>query len=130
MVLGAVCEAIEEEVDREEGQAPDGRLFDAGARGGFLRGRGVVESEDRDAGSDEGDDEVFVEGIAFSEDGEVQEHHGEELAGFGEDESDVVDVGETGVAKGGCEGGGDGDEDEWEENGARGEDWGCGFFRR
>lgn len=44
----------------------------------------------------------------------MQEHDGEELAGFGEDVGDVVDVAETGVAKGRGEGLGDGDEQETE----------------
>jgi len=39
----------------------------------------------------------------------VQKHDGQQFAGFGEDEGYVVDVGERGVAKGGGEGGGDGD---------------------
>lgn len=39
-----------------------------------------MECEDRDTGGDEEDDEVFVEGIPFAEDGEVQEHDGEKFA--------------------------------------------------
>lgn len=45
--------------------------------------------------------EIFVEGVRFPEDSEMQEHDGKELAGFGEDEGYVVDVGEGGVAEGG-----------------------------
>ncbi len=86
-----------------------------------------MQREDGDAGGDKEDDEIFVEGVRFAEDGEVEEHDGEEFAGFGEDEGDVVDVGEAGVAEGGGEGGGDGDEDEGEEYGFRGKDWG-GFL--
>ena len=71
----------------------------------------MVEGEDGDAGSDKEDDKVLVERIVFAEDGEVEEHHGEELAGFGEDVGYVVDVGERSVAERGCKGGGDGDED-------------------
>ena len=52
----------------------------------------------------------------------MEEHDGEELAGFGEDEGYVVDVGERGVAEWGREGGCYGDEEEWGENGAGGED--------
>lgn len=36
----------------------------------------------------------------------MEEHDGEQFAGFGEDEGYVVDVGEGGVAEGGGEGGG------------------------
>jgi hypothetical protein len=36
----------------------------------------------------------------------VEEHDGQQFAGFGEDEGYVVDVGEGGVAEGGCERGG------------------------
>lgn len=71
----------------------------------------MVECEDCDACGDEEDDEVFVEGVAFAENGEVQEHDGEQLAGFGEDEGDVVYMRQTRVAEGGGEGGGDGHED-------------------
>ncbi len=70
-----------------------------------------MEGEDRHAGGDEEDDQVFVEGVAFAEDGEVEEHHGEKFAGFGKDVGYVVDVGKRGIAEGGGEGGGDGDKD-------------------
>lgn len=86
----------------------------------------MVDRENRNAGRYERDHEIFVERVGFPEDGEVQEHDGEELAGFGEDEGYVVDVGEGGVAEGGGEGGGYGDEDEGEEDCAGGEDGGWG----
>lgn len=57
----------------------------------------------------------------------MEEHDGQEFAGFGEDEGYVVDVGEGGVAEWRGEGGSDGDEEEWEEGGLGGEDWG-GWF--
>ena len=76
-----------------------------------------MQSEDCDSGGHEGDDEVFVERIGFAEEGQVQEHYGEEFAGFGEDEGDVVDVGEGGVAEGGGERGGQGDEEKGGEEG-------------
>ena len=69
-----------------------------------------MQCEDCDAGCDEEYDEVFVERVAFSEDCQVQEHYGEEFAGFGEDEGYVVDVGEGGVPEWGSKGGGYGDE--------------------
>lgn len=61
----------------------------------------MVDCEYCDSGGDEGHDEIFVQGIGFSKDGQVEEHDGEEFAGFGEDEGYVVDVGEGGVAEGG-----------------------------
>lgn len=85
----------------------------------------MVEGENGDAGSYEQNDEVFVEGVAFTEYGQVEEHYGEELAGFGEDVSYIVYVGERSVAEGGSEGGGNGDEEEGEEDAGGGEDGGC-----
>ena len=86
----------------------------------------MVEGKDCDSGGDKRYYEVFVERVGFPEDGEVEEHDGEEFAGFGEDEGYVVDVGEGGVAKGGGEGGGYGDEEERREDGAGREDGGSG----
>ena len=50
----------------------------------------------------------------------MQEHDGEELAGLGQDEGDVVDVGQGGVSEGRGEGVGEGHEEK------RGEDLGVG----
>lgn len=96
IILGAVCEAIEEKIDAQKEEAPQrGR-----AGGGFLGGRGrMVESEDGDAGGHKRNHEVFVERVAFAEDCQMQEHDGEELAGFGKDEGDIVDVSEGGIAE-------------------------------
>lgn len=89
----------------------------------------MVECEYCDSGGHERYDEVFVERIGFPEDGEVEEHDREEFAGFGEDEGYVVDVGEGGVAKGGGERGGHGDEEEWREDGTDRENGGGGVGR-
>ncbi len=70
----------------------------------------MIERKHCHAGSHERDDEIFVKRVRLSEDGEVQEHDREEFAGFGEYESYIVDVGEGGVAEGGGEGRGYGDE--------------------
>lgn len=59
-----------------------------------------MEGECRNADGYEKNDAVLVEGIAFAEDGEMEEHYWEELARFREDEGEVVDVSETGVAEG------------------------------
>ena len=40
----------------------------------------MVEGEDRDAGGDEGDDQIFVEGEPLPEDCQVEEHDGQEFA--------------------------------------------------
>lgn len=79
MVLRAIREAIEEEVDSEKGQAPDGVVRVPRRRGLFGRGR-VVQGEHGHTGCNQENDEILVERIAFSEDCEVQEHHGEKLA--------------------------------------------------
>ena len=84
----------------------------------------MVKGEDCDSGGYERYDKVFIERVGFPEDGEVEEHDGEEFAGFGEDEGYIVDVGEGGVAERGGEGGGYGDEEEWWEDGAGREDGG------
>lgn len=81
-----------------------------------------VQREDGDAGGDGRDDEILVQGVALAEDGDVEEHDGEELAALGEQEGDVVDVGETGVAKGAGETARDGHEGQGTENAARGDD--------
>ena len=61
----------------------------------------MVQGEYRDAGGNKEDNEVFVEGVAFAEDGQVEKHNGEELAGFGENEGDIVNMRKAGVAEGG-----------------------------
>ena len=51
-----------------------------------------MKSEYRDAEGDQEDNEVFVERVGAAEESDVEEHDGEELAGFGQDEGQVVDV--------------------------------------
>lgn len=84
-----------------------------------------MQGEDGDAGGYEQDDEVFVKRVAFAEDGQVEEHYREELAGFGEDVGYVIYVGEGSVAEGRGEGGGDGDKEEGKEDAGGGENGGC-----
>lgn len=59
----------------------------------------MVEGEDGDAGRNGQDDEVLGQRVAAAEEGDVEEHDGEELAGFGEDKGQVIDVREGGVAE-------------------------------
>lgn len=56
----------------------------------------------------------------------MQEHDGKQLAGFGKDVSDVVDMTQTSVAKGRGERLGDGDEQQAERYGEVGKDAGGG----
>jgi len=51
----------------------------------------------------------------------VEGHDWDKLAAFGEDEGDISDVFETGIAKGGGQGAGDGDQEEGVYNGGCGE---------
>jgi hypothetical protein len=101
VVLGAVRQAVKKEVNAQKKEAPRGR---GSSRGRFLGGRWMVEREYRNTGSNEGHNEIFVQRIALAEDRKVQEHHREKLAGFGEDESDVVNMGEGGISKRGGQG--------------------------
>ncbi len=107
MVLSAIGETVEEEIDCQECEAPK-RVFLGRRR--FLFRRGVVEGEDGNAGSNEEYYEVFVERVAFAEDGEVEEHHGEEFARLGKDVGYIVDMGERCVAEGRGQRGSDGDQ--------------------
>lgn len=58
-----------------------------------------MKGEDGDAGGNERNDEILVERVAFAEDSQMQEHDREELAGLGENEGDIVDVSEGGIAE-------------------------------
>lgn len=106
MVLSAIGETVKEEIDCQECETPE-RVFLG--QGSFLFRRGVVEGEDGNAGSNKEYYKVFVERVAFAEDGEVEEHHGEEFARLGKDVGYVVDMGERGVTEGRGQGGSDGD---------------------
>ena len=52
-----------------------------------------MESKDCNAGCDGQNDEVFVQWVSFLEQSYVQEHNWEKLAGLGENECNVVDMG-------------------------------------
>jgi len=58
-----------------------------------------VQGEDCNTRGDGQDDEVFVERVALAEKGDLEEHDREKLAGFCEDESYIVDMGERCVTK-------------------------------
>lgn len=105
VILDGVCEAVEKEIDAQQEHAPHDILLGIAAAG-LARGLGGsrVQGEDGNAGSDKGHDSVLVDWIFPAEEGHVQEHDGEEFAGFGEDVGDVVNVAETGVAEGRGEG--------------------------
>ena len=57
----------------------------------------------------------------------MQEHDWEELAGFGEEEGQVVDVGKRGVAEGRGERGGYGDQEQGRDDAGCWEDGWSGF---
>lgn len=59
----------------------------------------MVQREDCNTSGNKSYHEVFVQRKTFAEDCEMQEHYGKKLARFGEDESDIVDVGERCIAK-------------------------------
>lgn len=102
MVLGTIREAIKQEVNPQEEKSPRHicRLVHTAGllRAAVLLTRGV-ERKDGYAGCDGQDDEVLVQREASAEDGDVEEHDGEELAALGEEEGDVVNVCEAGVSE-------------------------------
>lgn len=119
VILGAVGEAIKQEVDAQQQQSPGQirLLRQLRLLGLFIR----VEREDGHASGDGGHDGVLVNRVALPEDGDVEEHDGQQLAALGQQERDVVDVREAGVAKGAGQAVCDGDEHEGAEDAARGE---------
>lgn len=120
VILRAVGEAIEEEIDAQQQQPP--RNVCLLRPGGFLVLAARVEGEDGDASCDGSNDQVLVDGVALPEDCNVKEHDREKLAALGQQKGDVVDVRKTGIAKGTSQAVGNGDERERTEDAARGED--------
>lgn len=119
MVLDGVRQAVEEQVDTKKGQAVDARGLCLCCLSWL---RGVVECEYCDAARHGQDDEIFRQRITLAEQSDVQGHDGEQFAGFGEDEREIVDVGERGVAKRRGKGRGQRDEDQGDEGGLSRED--------
>jgi hypothetical protein len=79
MVLGGVGQAIQEEVDGQQEDAPSGGsslIFG----GDFLASSWVVQTESCDTESDHQDNTVLVQWVSLAEDGQVQDHDREELA--------------------------------------------------
>lgn len=70
----------------------------------------MVQRENCNASCDQSNNEIFVQWISLAEDREMQKHHRKKFTGFGEDESDIVDMSERCVAERRCEGGCYGDE--------------------
>lgn len=120
MVLGAVGQAVEQEIDAEEQQSPSGTRLFRTQRLLVLLSR--VQREDGNASCHRRNDEVLVEGISLAEDGDVEEHDREEFAALCEEEGDVVDVREAGVSERTGEATRDRDEGKGPENTARGDD--------
>ena len=125
--MDGVREPVEEKVGGQECHAEEHvLLLLAGARRPrFLRVRGV-EREDCYACRHRQNHKVLVERVFAPEERNVQEHHWEEFAGFGEDVGDVVDMLEGGVTERGGEGLRDRDCEELQGDADAGEDAGCG----
>lgn len=104
MLLGAVGEPVEEEVDGEEEQSPRDVGAVLGIAAAVLLLLARVQGENGDAGGHRSDDEVLVQRVSLAEDGDVKKHDGQELAALGEEEGDVVNMRERGVAEGAGEG--------------------------
>lgn len=120
VILRAVRQAVEEQVDAQQKHAPrhvrvrvDDRLLLLAAR---------VQGEHGHASCHARDDEVLVQRVPLAKERGVQQHHRDQLAGLGEQEGDVVNVAQAGVSEGGGERGGDGDEGEGPDDLLRGED--------
>lgn len=121
MVLRAVGQAVEEQVDAEQQQAP-GRAGALGPGGRRLVLLARVQREDGDARRDGRDDQVLVQRVALAEERDVEEHDGEQLAALGEEEGDVVDVRQARVAERAGEAARDGDEGQRREDRPGGDD--------
>lgn len=121
VVLDTVRQAIEEQVDAQEEHSP-GDVALVFGRGVLLALLSGVQREDGDAGGHGGDNKVLVQRISLAEERNVQEHDGEQLARLGEEESDVVDMRQTGISKGRGEGLRESHEDERREDLLRRED--------
>lgn len=120
VVLSGVGEAVEQQVDGEKQETPRHVGLVRPGRLPVLLAR--VQSEDGDAGRDGRHDEVLVQRVALAENGDVEEHDGQQLAALGQQEGDVVDVRETGVPKGAGQTAGDGDEGQRAKDAARWDD--------
>ena len=126
VVLRAVGQAVKQQIDAEQQHAPR-RLPRVRRRCVLLVLAAGVQREDGHAARHGRDDQVLVQRVALAEDGDVQEHDGQQLAALCEDEGDVVDVRERGVAEGRGERVGEGDEEERGQDGARGDQGGSGL---
>lgn len=122
VVLGAVGEPVEEQVDAEQQHAP-GRL-PAVRRGlaALVLLAPRVQREDGHARRHGRDDEVLLQGVPAPEERDVEKHDGQQLARLGEREGDVVDVRERGHAEGRGQRLREGDQEQRREHAVRGDD--------
>lgn len=120
MILGTIRQPIKQQIDPQQQQPPRRARLLAPHRLLALLAR--VQGEDGDARRHGRDDEVLVQRVALAEDGDVEEHDGEQLAALGEQEGDVVEVREARVAKRAGQAARDGDEGQRREDAARGDD--------
>lgn len=117
VVLGTIREAIEQQVHAQQQQSVHAIPGLAALLATRLAG---VQREHRHARRHGGHNQILVQRIPALEDGDVQQHDGEQLAALGEQEGDVVDVGEGRVAEGGCERACERDEQQRRQDPARG----------
>lgn len=122
VVLGAVGEAVEEQVDAEQEQAPGRVGLVVVQRLALLLVLARVQREDGDARRHGRHHEVLVQRVAPAEEGDVQEHDGQQLATLGQQECDVVNVRKAGVAKGAGEAARHGHQRQRPEDAARRDD--------
>lgn len=123
VVLRRVRQPVEQQVDPQQQQAPR-RVRVRVRRGAVLLRLAAarVQREHGDAERHGPDDKVLVHGVPAAEERGVQQHDGDELAGLGEEEGDVVDVREGGVAERRGERRGHGHEEQGDHDAPRRED--------
>ena len=105
VVLCAVCDAIEQQIDREQEKTPVHVLFlrRHALFGGMLRSFGhifrLMKREECNAKGDKNNNGIFIQRVALPEHRNMQRHHREEFARLRQDESNIVDVIQTFVAE-------------------------------
>lgn len=120
VILGTIRQPIKQQIDPQQQQPPRRARLLAPRRLLALLAR--VQGKHGDARRHGRDDEVLVQRVALAEDGDVEEHDGEQLAALGEQKGDVVDVRQARVAKRAGQAARDGDEGQGREDAARGDD--------
>lgn len=124
VVLRAIGQTIKQQVNTQQEHAP-GRL--AAMRRKLLFSSARVQRKYRDTAGNSSNDKVLVERIALAEDGDMQEHDGEQFAALCKNKGDIVDMRKRGIPKRSGEGIRKGDEKEGREDLAVGNHGGDGL---